>query len=113
MRHAVAVAANLIDFLDEIGVEVLVRFQHFEETAMLDAFFHLFKSTPDRHMAWQRQLDLHLGQFPLANGGLKHREQQKHAQVVEIVEDRSRVVKDLCRSKLFQLVIAAEAVIPR
>src|SRR5262245_58160682 len=46
----IAIPANLIDFLDEIGIEVLVRFQHFEETAVLDALSHLVEGTLDGHL---------------------------------------------------------------
>src|SRR5262249_42188193 len=98
VRYPVAIPANLIDLLDEIGVDVLVRFQHFEETAVLDAFFHLVQGAFDGHVAQWWQLRLHFCQNPLANSGLKHGEEQQHTEIVEIVKDRLRAVEDCCRS---------------
>jgi hypothetical protein len=49
-RHPIAIPANLIYFLDRIGVEILVGFQHLEEAALLDAFFQLIKGPFDGHM---------------------------------------------------------------
>jgi hypothetical protein len=48
--HPVAIPANLVDLLDQIGIDILVRFQHFEETTVLDAFFHLVEGTFDRYV---------------------------------------------------------------
>src|SRR5438445_12411151 len=50
MSYPVAIPANLIDLLDKIGVQFFVRFQHFGETALLDAFFHLDEGMLDSHM---------------------------------------------------------------
>jgi hypothetical protein len=47
VRYPVAIPANLIDLLDEIGVHGLVRLQYLEETAVLDAVSHLVEGTFD------------------------------------------------------------------
>lgn len=110
--YPIAIPANLIDLLDQISVEVLVRFQHFEETAVLDAFFHVVEGALDGQVSQRRQLGFYLGQNPLANGGLKHREKQQYAQIIEIVKDRLRVVKYLGSSNLSEVVVAPQLAIP-
>src|SRR5262249_7749457 len=71
------------------------------------------EGTFDGHVPQRRQLRLYLCQDPLANGGLEHGEEQQHPQVVEIVQDRPRVVEDLRGSQLFQVVVATEVAVPR